>query len=483
MALLRERTRVVLREEVAHHAAEVLQEPLRRRDVLQDVAREGGHEGPQRVAAPLLELRLHLLRPVLRSDLEGVDEDVVEARRDVARERTERPAEARHVLLEVVVQRLGGELVHLKPAPVVGGGVVAVAVAEVAHAQDRPVARRDVPRERAVRPQVRRQVAHRALRDDLVGRRRRRVARHLLAHGERLRGEVREPRAPFGMRLLQRGLHARLHDLRAERPHRRLLREGVEAEGRVARARAREREAERLERPERRAVLGDLKGNLRVGAPRPPVVQAEREARRLKRLRARHREAVRLDLRRHVRERRLLGGRRGEREDADVRVEAVVVRLARQLRLELRRARRRHLSEGDALHAVRRRVPRPARARPARAVRNADLKPKAARLRRGMAEHLEPRRRVEVEPARRDRAPGVEHLHAADARARQLLEVARQALLRDVAVHHVEPGVGLRRGRRRLEALLQVRVQGSAPKRCHEAEHRSSRHVVSFPCS
>ena len=55
------------------------------------------------------------LGPVLRAHLETVDKDAVQAALDVSGQRTKRTADARHVLVEVVVDRTRRKLVRLKP--------------------------------------------------------------------------------------------------------------------------------------------------------------------------------------------------------------------------------------------------------------------------------------------------------------------------------------------------------------------------------
>ena len=182
VAELGEASGVVLREEVRDHAAEVLEEALGLLDAADDASGEHGEVARERVAHALLERLVEALGPVLHADLVAVDEDVVEAGlADLARLDAERLAEARHVLVEVVVHRRGGELVDLEAASLFGGGVVAASVADVADAEDRPVAGGDVPFERAVLLHLRREVDDGVLRDERVLRDGLRVALHAAA--------------------------------------------------------------------------------------------------------------------------------------------------------------------------------------------------------------------------------------------------------------------------------------------------------------
>ena len=105
MALLREFARVVLREHVRDHAAEVPEEALALVHAADDAAGEDGQVRQQRIAGARLELLLKALGPVLRTDLVAVHKDAVQARLDVARERAEVPAELRDVGVEVEVHR------------------------------------------------------------------------------------------------------------------------------------------------------------------------------------------------------------------------------------------------------------------------------------------------------------------------------------------------------------------------------------------
>ena len=146
VAELGEASGVVLREEVRDHAAEVLEEAFGLLDAADDASGEHGEVARERVSHALLERLVEALGPVLHADLVAVDEDVVEAGlADLARLDAERLAEARHVLVEVVVHRRGGELVHFEAASLFGRGVVAASVADVADAENRPVAGGDVP--------------------------------------------------------------------------------------------------------------------------------------------------------------------------------------------------------------------------------------------------------------------------------------------------------------------------------------------------
>ena len=89
VAELREASGVVLREEVGHYAAEVLEEALAFIHAAHDAAREDGQVGAERVTHARLERLVETLRPVLRGDLVAVHEDVVEAALDGPRKRAE----------------------------------------------------------------------------------------------------------------------------------------------------------------------------------------------------------------------------------------------------------------------------------------------------------------------------------------------------------------------------------------------------------
>ena len=376
---------VVLGQEVGKQPAEVLAEPLALVDRADHVSGEDRQVRQDRVADAPFEGLLQPVRPVLAADLPAVDVDVGEAARGrgnlvvvrlLSHPRLRRTqflhpdlaAETPHVGVEVAVERLGGELVDLEAVPRLGRQAVPPPVADVAEAEDRPLARGDVPRERSVRRHLRRQVDDPVLRDHLRG-------------GEFLR---------------------------------------VAGQGRQ---------------------IG--------GHP--------------------HAVASRLDV--GVGERRLALGR-WIRENRDVGVEPVVAPQAREPAREARRALHDDLGMHRYLHRVGRRDPRSAGRRPAGAVVDAEHEPEPLRLVVRVAQDGEPFVRRERHLAGRDVAADVEDLHAAEARPGEFLEVARHALLRDVAVHHVVPRLRLRRRRRRLEPLFKRRRDGPGRERRKDQPRR-----------
>ena len=330
VAELRETPGVVLREEVGDEAAEVLEKPLAFVHAPHHAPREHGQVGQGRIPHARLERLLHPLRPVLGADLVTVDEDVVEAAVDGACKRAEAVAEARHVLVEVVVHRGGGELVHLQPRAMFGRGVIAAAVADVPDAQENPVARRHVPRERAVRRHAGGEVNDSIPAHNLAGEGFRGIPRHAAPDVERLGDDVRQPQLRLWHRLFDLN-GDRCVDGKPDGARRQGLGEGVVPKGVVAGAGKRQRHRERLKGFEGRPVPRNLHARLRGLGPHPRIGKAERHPRRRERLRRRQRDRLVPDGCRHVRERHHVRRRGGEGKHGDVLVESVVALRARKL--------------------------------------------------------------------------------------------------------------------------------------------------------
>ena len=458
MALLRERARVVLGEEVGDGAAEVGEKALRLVRRADDVPGEDGVVGGHRVAAPPREFALEALRPVLRADLVAVDEDAVEAVRDVARERAEEVAELRDVGVEVEVERARRELVDLQPNAAFGRRMVASPVRRVAEADDRPIAGRNIPRQRPILRQPVREVNDGRFRDDLLRLGLRAFDRDGGADAKGLRRKVTNSHSPLDGEVVQPHVE-RLREVghKTERPRRDGLCEREEAPPRVRLAGCAQHDLARDERTKRRSVVRDLDTEPSRPLPETWMDKPTREAADRDRCRERNQDF--LSVARHprpgVRHVPRVGGRHGVGEDGDVVVEAVRVRWRGKPPRESPGALHLGLGQRQELHAVLRQIPRPARIGPAAAVRQAQLKAEPPSLFRRVADRVEPGGRVECDRAGRDVAARVEDLRAAEADLRHRLQIGGDALLRDVAVHPVPPRLRLGVVRRIAKARLQ----------------------------
>jgi hypothetical protein len=149
--------------------------------------------------------------------------------------------------------------------------------------------------------------------------------------------------------------------------------------------------------------------------------------------------------------------RRPERHDGHVTVEARHLRGLRELDVDGRATGHQRLRPGVLLHRLRGLDPRPARAAPAVAVVDADRHPEPGGLGERPADHAEPLRRGEhdsrdPEVAAREQSD-VQDGGLHDALGPHHLEVFRDALGGNGAVHPVPPHVHAGVARRGAEAL------------------------------
>ena len=471
---------VVLREEVGDGPAQIPEEALGDLGAVHDAAREDGQEALDVIAAAPLELLVEALRPVLAAHFVAVDQHVVESGLDLAGQEPEFGQHGAHHAVPMGLRGLLAELVAFEAGARGRGGMVLAAVGGVAHAEDRPVARRHVPGQLPVGGhgggEVHGLVAldHRAGIQVGDGR----AAHAAAAHGEGLPGQIVDSHP-------HREVH--LGDAQARHPAVGTGDEHAEdaggdrGEGNGGHA-AVARHGEALDGPELLAVVrglhlaaasphtageADLRHPRRVGFGKGELDEGRRVGSWQTQLHGRARAAV--DGQGAVLP---LGADRGRRcgiaharqfalgsaegQDRDVAVEVQLRARLWQRPLEAGGALGPHFAGDDDLHAVLGRVPGPAAARPARAVVDAKLDPEPPRLGRRVPHQRQPLGAVEDHRPLRNAAVRVEDLRPAHAHAGHRLEVGRDAFPGDVPVHPVPPRVRPCRGRGPHELLFQA---------------------------
>ena len=144
----REMTEIIIGEQIGNRAADVPEKTFADSRAGHHAAGESRQIFHEVIAAALLKFRPEISRPVLATDLVAVDQRIVE------RAAGERPDVIQHLLHETGPMRIQcrfAQLVAFKPQAFRGRGMVIHPDRRVAHPQNRPLARRCLPVQVAIR--------------------------------------------------------------------------------------------------------------------------------------------------------------------------------------------------------------------------------------------------------------------------------------------------------------------------------------------